>query len=120
MSTGDLGRIDEHGLLTVLGREDDLVISGGENVYPSQLEELLTELPQVREVAVIGVPDPDLGRRLAAYLVLADHQTLSADDVRTLAREKLARYLVPRDVIFLDALPRGATGKVVPRLLPRP
>ena len=117
MATGDRGRIDEHGLLTVLGREDDLVISGGENVYPSVLEELLAAHPQIREAAVVGVPDPKLGQRLAAYVVLAEAGDLTADDVRALARARLAVFCVPRDVIFLDALPRGATGKVVPRLL---
>jgi acyl-CoA synthetase (AMP-forming)/AMP-acid ligase II len=118
MATGDRGRIDEHGLLAVLGREDDLVISGGENVYPSVLEELLVALPQVREAVVVGVPDPELGQRLAAYLVLADGGALTAADVRTLARARLARFCVPRDVVFLPELPRNATGKVVPRLLP--
>jgi acyl-CoA synthetase (AMP-forming)/AMP-acid ligase II len=118
IATGDLGLIDEHGLLTVLGREDDLVISGGENVYPSVLEELLTAQPQVREVAVVGVPDRQLGRRLAAYLVLTDGAELSANDVRALARTRLAAFCVPRDVVFLEALPRNETGKVVPRLLP--
>jgi fatty-acyl-CoA synthase len=118
MATGDRGRIDEYGFLTVLGREDDLVISGGENVYPSVLEELLLAQSQVREAAVIGVPDAQLGQRLAAYVVLAGDGELTAEDVRTLAREQLAGYCVPRDVIFLEALPRTATGKVVPRLLP--
>ncbi|HST82475.1 MAG TPA: AMP-binding protein [Kineosporiaceae bacterium] len=118
LATGDRGRIDGDGLLTVLGREDDLVNSGGEKVYPSVLEELLTAHPQVREVAVIGVPDPQLGQRLAAYLVLSEGSQLTAQDVRALARSRLAAFCVPRDVIFLDALPRGATGKVIPRLLP--
>jgi acyl-CoA synthetase (AMP-forming)/AMP-acid ligase II len=118
MATGDRGRIDEHGLLTVLGREDDLVISGGENVYPSVLEELLIGHPAVREVAVVGVADPQLGQRLAAYLVLTEDGALAADEVRALARARLAVFCVPRDVVFLDSLPRNATGKVVPRLLP--
>jgi acyl-CoA synthetase (AMP-forming)/AMP-acid ligase II len=120
MATGDQGRIDEHGLLTVLGREDDLVISGGENVYPSVLEELLVAQPEVREVAVIGVPDPKLGQRLAAYVVLTEKDALTADEVRTLARARLAAFCVPRDVVFLESLPRNATGKVMPRLLPPP
>jgi acyl-CoA synthetase (AMP-forming)/AMP-acid ligase II len=119
ISTGDRGLIDEHGLLSILGRDDDMVISGGENVYPSAVEELLTAHPQVLEVAVIGVPDPALGQRLAAYLVLQPDAQLSADDVRALVRARLATFCVPRDVVFLDALPRNATGKVVPRLLPR-
>jgi acyl-CoA synthetase (AMP-forming)/AMP-acid ligase II len=118
LATGDRGRIDADGLLAVLGREDDLVNSGGEKVYPSVVEELLAAHPQIREVAVIGVPDSDLGQRLAAYLVLREGSQLTADDVRALARARLAAFCVPRDVIFLDALPRGATGKVIPRLLP--
>ena len=124
LSTGDRGRIDEHGLLSVLGRDDDLVISGGENVYPSTVEELLIAHPQVREVTVIGVPDARLGQRLAAYLVLTDAADrkgapeLTADAVRDLVRAQLAAFCVPRDVVFLEELPRNATGKVVSRLLP--
>jgi acyl-CoA synthetase (AMP-forming)/AMP-acid ligase II len=118
ISTGDRGMIDEHGLLRILGRDDDMVISGGENVYPSAVEELLIAHPEVLEVAVIGVPDPAMGQRLAAYLVLREGSRLSTDAVKALVRAELASFCVPRDVFFLSCLPRNATGKVVPRLLP--
>ncbi|GAA1419922.1 AMP-binding protein [Catellatospora coxensis] len=117
LGTGDLGHLDADGLLYVDGRADDMVVSGGENVFPRPVEELLTELPQVREAAVIGVPDPEYGHRLAAYLVLHPGQHLDRDEVREYVRHYLARFSVPRDVHFVPELPRTATGKVIPRLL---
>ena len=120
LATGDLGHLDSEGLLYVDGREDDMIISGGENIFPSEVENLLAELPQVREVAVVGVPDPEWGQRLAAYIVLHPGETLDAEAVREYVRRYRARFSVPRDVVFLPSLPRNATGKVVARELPRP
>jgi acyl-CoA synthetase (AMP-forming)/AMP-acid ligase II len=120
MSTGDRGVLDENYLLTVLGRDDDMVIVGGENVYPIEVEELLIAQPEIKEVVVVGVTDDSLGSRLAAYVVLHDGAFLSDEDVRGLVRQRLAKFSVPRDVVFLAELPRNATGKVVPRLLPAP
>jgi acyl-CoA synthetase (AMP-forming)/AMP-acid ligase II len=117
LGTGDLGHVDEHGLIHVDGRADDMVVSGGENVFPRPVEDLIARLPQVREVAVIGVPDAEFGERLAAYVVLHPGQVLDADEVREYVRHYLARFSVPRDVHFLRELPRTATGKVIPRLL---
>lgn len=117
LGTGDLGHVDAHGLVHVNGRADDMVVSGGENVFPRPVEELLAQLPQVREVAVVGVPDAEFGQRLAAHLVLHHGQQLTGDEVREYLRHYLARFSVPRDVYFLDELPRNATGKVIPRLL---
>ncbi|WP_020522589.1 AMP-binding protein [Catelliglobosispora koreensis] len=117
LGTGDLGHVDNDGLLYVDGRADDMVVSGGENVFPRPVEELLAQLPQVREVAVVGVPDADFGQRLAAYIVLHEGTYLDADEVREYVRHYLARFSVPRDVHFLAELPRTATGKVIPRLL---
>lgn len=117
LGTGDLGYVDADGLVYVQGRADDMVVSGGENVFPRPVEELLARLPQVREVAVVGVPDAEFGQRLAAYLVLHPGQRLTEDEVREYVRHYLARFSVPRDVHFLDELPRTATGKVIPRLL---
>jgi acyl-CoA synthetase (AMP-forming)/AMP-acid ligase II len=119
LATGDLGHLDESGLLYVDGREDDMISSGGENVFPGAVEDLLSGLPQVREVAVVGVPDHEFGQRLAAYLVLRPGETLDPEAVREYVRHWLARYYVPREVVFLDELPRNATGKVVTRDLPR-
>ena len=117
LGTGDLGHLDSHGLVYVDGRADDMVVSGGENVFPRPVEELLAGLPQVREVAVIGVADAEFGQRLAAFIVLHPGQVLDADEVREYVRHYLARFSVPRDVHFMRELPRTATGKVIPRLL---
>lgn len=118
MSLGDVGHLDEQGRLFVEGRDDDMIVSGGENVFPSAVEEVLDAMPQIREVAVIGVPDEKFGQRTAAYIALHDGQSLDADTVRAHVRDRLARFAVPRDVHFLDELPRNATGKIVRRDLP--
>jgi acyl-CoA synthetase (AMP-forming)/AMP-acid ligase II len=115
--TGDIGHLDEHGLLHVTGRSDDMIVSGGENVHPGPVEELITARPEVREAAVFGVPDEQYGQRLAAHVVLQQGAEVEADDVRGWVRERLSRFAVPRDVEFVDELPRNATGKVVHREL---
>jgi len=119
LPTGDLGHVDENGRVFVDGREDDMIVSGGENVFPSEVENLLADLPQVREVAVVGVPDPEHGQRLAAYVVLQPGEQLDREAVREHVRRYRARFCVPRDVVFLPALPRNATGKVRTRDLRR-
>jgi acyl-CoA synthetase (AMP-forming)/AMP-acid ligase II len=118
LDTGDLGHLDADGLLYVDGRADDMVVPGGENVFPAEVADLLAGLPQVREVAVLGVRDDEFGQRLAAYLVLCRGERLDADAVREYVRRYLARFAVPRDVHFVAELPRNATGKVVHRDLP--
>jgi acyl-CoA synthetase (AMP-forming)/AMP-acid ligase II len=118
LATGDLGHVDATGRVFVDGREDDMIVSGGENVFPSEVENLLADLPGIREVAVIGVPDSTYGQRLAAYVVRRPGAPLDADAVRNHVREFRARFCVPRDVVFLDVLPRNATGKVLKRELP--
>ena len=117
MSLGDVGHLDDQGRLFVHGRDDDMIVSGGENVFPGAIEEVLEKLPHVREVAVVGVLDEEFGQRAAAFLVLREGAELDADAVRAHVREHLARFAVPRDVHFLDTLPRNATGKVVRRAL---
>jgi fatty-acyl-CoA synthase len=113
LSSGDIGHFDERGLLFVDGRDDDMIVSGGENVFPAEIENLLVSRPDVSDAAVIGVADPDFGQRLQAFVVPAEGATLDADEVRDHVRANLARYKVPRDVVFLDELPRNATGKVL-------
>jgi len=120
MATGDLGRLDADGRLSLTGRGDSMIVSGGENVYPGPVEDVLAAHPDIREAAVIGVDDEKFGQRLAAYVVLAEGATLDDDGVRTLVRDQLSRFSVPRDVVFLDALPRNPTGKVLTRELPQP
>lgn len=119
LATGDIGHVDENGRVFVDGREDDMIVSGGENVFPSEVENLLADLPQVREVAVVGVPDARHGQRLAAYVVMEPGERLDQEAVREYVRRHRARFCVPRDVVFLPALPRNATGKVQTRDLPR-
>jgi acyl-CoA synthetase (AMP-forming)/AMP-acid ligase II len=119
LDTGDLGHVDREGRLFIDGRQDDMIVSGGENVFPSEVENLLAELPQVREVAVVGVPDREYGQRLAAYLVLYPAEQLDPEAVREYVRRYRARFSVPRDVYFVPYLPRNATGKVVTRELHR-
>ncbi|KAA0022291.1 AMP-binding protein [Antrihabitans cavernicola] len=119
MATGDLGRIGADGLLFLDGRADDMVVSGGENVYPNEVEQVIAEIEGVAEVAVIGVPDVEFGHRLAAFVVRQDPRsaTVTAEAVTAVVKQRLARFSVPREVRFVDALPRNTTGKVVPRLL---
>jgi fatty-acyl-CoA synthase len=94
-----------------------MIVSGGENLFPGEVEELLVTHQAIEEVAVIGVDDQEFGKRLAAFVVLKRGQTLSADEVRALVKGNLARFKVPRDVEFLDELPRTPTGKVLKRSL---
>lgn len=117
MDAGDFGFLNDDGLLIVEGRSDDVIISGGENVMPREVEDELSSLDQVSEVAVIGVEDTEFGQRLAAYLALRPGSELTEERVRQHVRENLAKHCVPRDVYFLDSLPRNAAGKVVPRQL---
>jgi fatty-acyl-CoA synthase len=117
MSTGDIGHFDRGGRLFIDGRDDDMIVSGGENLFPGEVEELLITHPAIEEAAVIGVDDEEFGARLAAFVVTAPGQTISEDEVRELVKRNLARYKVPRDVQFLDELPRNTTGKVLKRSL---
>ncbi|MCM4080228.1 AMP-binding protein [Paractinoplanes hotanensis] len=120
LAIGDVGHLDRAGRVFVDGRQDDMIVSGGENVFPAEVENLLADLPQVLEVAVVGVADDKYGQRLAAYVVLREGAALTTDDVRDHVRRHRARFSVPRDVVFLPELPRNATGKVLKRSLPQP
>ncbi|MBN9740810.1 acyl-CoA synthetase [Amycolatopsis sp. A1MSW2902] len=113
LSSGDVGHFDEDGLLFIDGRDDEMIVSGGENVFLIEVENLLVEREDVLEAAVIGVEDPDFGERLKAFVVRTEGSTLDEDGVREYVKANLARYKVPRDVEFLDELPRNATGKVL-------
>lgn len=117
ISTGDLGHFDEQGRLYVDGREDDMIVSGGENVFPGEVENFIATHYQVKDVAVVGVPDREFGQRLRAYVVPQLGATLSAEDLRNFVRMSLARHKVPREVVLVNAVPRNATGKVMRRSL---
>jgi len=118
MATGDVGHFDSAGRLFVEGRSDDMIVSGGENVFPDEVENLLAEHPDIVEAAVVGVADEEWGQRLAAYVVPRRGATLTVDDVKDHVRARLARYKVPRDVEFVQELPRNTTGKVLKSGLP--
>ncbi len=117
LDTGDLGYLDVAGRLFIAGRDDEMIISGGENVFPRPVEEALAHLPQVSEVAVVGVPDQEFGQRLAAFVVKREGAGLDSDMIRSYIRHRLSRFSVPRDVTFLPTLPRGETGKIIKHLL---
>ena len=117
MSSGDVGYFDSDGLLYVSGRDDEMIVSGGENVFPAEVEDLISGHPEVIEATAIGVEDKDFGQRLRAFVVLKDGAALTEDAIKDYVRNHLARYKVPREVIFLAELPRNPTGKILKREL---
>jgi acyl-CoA synthetase (AMP-forming)/AMP-acid ligase II len=117
LSSGDIGHFDDGGRLFVDGRDDEMIVSGGENVFPREVEDAIARLEGVEEVATIGVEDADFGQRLRAFVVVGDGATISEQDVKAHVKANLARYKVPREVVFLDELPRNAIGKVLKREL---
>ncbi len=117
MSTGDVGRFDASGRLFVDGRDDEMIVSGGENVFPREVEDLLADHEQIEEAAVVGVDDEQFGQRLKAFVVLRAGAQLDEEAVKSYVKANLARYKVPREVVFLEQLPRNATGKVLKREL---
>jgi len=117
MSSGDVGHFDERGLLFIDGRDDEMIVSGGENVFPAEVEQLLCGHQAIVEAAAIGVDDERFGQRLKAFVVLRDGKRLTEDQIREYVRANLATYKVPREVVFLDQLPRNPTGKVLKREL---
>jgi fatty-acyl-CoA synthase len=115
MATGDVGRFDEAGRLFVEGRDDEMIVSGGENVFPKEVEDVLAGHPAVAEAAAVGVEDEKFGQRLRAFVVLRSGQEASERDLLDHVKANLARYKAPRDVVFIDELPRNSTGKVLKR-----
>jgi fatty-acyl-CoA synthase len=117
LSSGDVGYFDERGLLYISGRDDEMIVSGGENVFPAEVEDLISGHPDVVEATAIGVEDKEWGHRLRAFVVKKQDASLDEDTVKHYVRDHLARYKVPREVIFLDELPRNPTGKILKREL---
>jgi fatty-acyl-CoA synthase len=115
MSSGDVGRFDEEGRLFVEGRDDEMIVSGGENVFPKEVEDCLARHDAVEEAAAIGVDDEDYGKRLKAFVVLAGGKEASEDDLKAHVKANLARFKVPREIVFVDELPRNSTGKILKR-----
>jgi acyl-CoA synthetase (AMP-forming)/AMP-acid ligase II len=117
LSSGDVGHFDDQGRLFVDGRDDEMIVSGGENVFPREVEDLLSDYDGVADVAAIGVDDEDFGQRLRAFVVKEEGSELSEDDLKSHVKANLARYKVPREVVFVEELPRNVTGKVLKREL---
>jgi O-succinylbenzoic acid--CoA ligase len=117
LHTGDLGYLDEEGYLYVLDRRDDLIVSGGENVYPAEVEAVLLAHPAVAEAGVIGMPDAEFGRRVTAVVVRRPGGRATAEELVAFCRQRLAGYKVPRRIEFRAALPRNAAGKLLRRAL---
>ena len=113
MSSGDVGRFGDDGRLYVEGRDDEMIVSGGENVFPQEVEDCLTRHEAVTEAAAIGVDDDDFGKRLRAFVVLSEGASTDEDALKDWVKDNLARYKVPREIVTLDELPRNATGKVL-------
>ncbi|NML52517.1 long-chain fatty acid--CoA ligase [Streptomyces sp. R302] len=120
LHTGDLGRVDEDGYLSIVDRKKDLIIRGGYNVYPREIEEVLYEHPGVAEAAVIGLPHGELGEEVGAAVALHEGATATPDDLREFVRAQVAPYKYPRVVWLLDELPKGATGKILKREIAPP
>jgi len=117
LSSGDVGHFDKAGRLFVDGRDDDMIVSGGENVFPAEVEDLLSGHEAIAEAAVFGVDDEKFGQRLKAVVVLREGKSLSEDEIKKHIKSNLAAYKVPRDIEFMDELPRTSTGKVLKREL---
>ena len=117
LSSGDVGHFDEGGRLFIDGRDDEMIVSGGENVFPREVEDLLSDHDGVVEAAAIGVDDEQFGQRLRAFVVRGEDADVSEDDLKEYVKANLARYKVPREIVFVDELPRNATGKVLKREL---
>jgi len=117
LATGDLGHFDAAGRLYIDGRDDEMIVSGGENVYPHEVEEMIVAHPAIFEAAVIGVEDDEFGQRLRAFAVLAEGETVTERELQEHVKGNLAKFKAPREVIFIDELPRNPTGKVLKREL---
>jgi long-chain acyl-CoA synthetase len=120
LSTGDMARVDEDGYFFIVDRKKDLIIRGGYNVYPREVEEVLYEHPAVREAAVVGMPDDDLGEEVGAAVALKEGREAGADELQAFVREHVAAYKYPRRIWFVDELPKGPTGKILKREIEPP
>ena len=119
-ATGDMARVDEDGYFFIVDRKKELIIRGGYNVYPREVEEVLYEHPAVREAAVVGVPHDELGEEIGAAVALKDGESVEAEELRDYVKEQLAAYKYPRRIWFVDELPKGPTGKILKREISAP
>src|ERR671938_1442410 len=112
MHTGDLATMDEAGYVNIVGRMKDMVIRGGENVYPREIEEFLYRHPKIADVQVIGVPDPKYGEEICAWVKLKEGASATEEEIRDYCRGQIATYKIPRYVLFVDTFPMTVTGKI--------
>ena len=117
LHTGDLGKLDEEGYLYIVDRCKDMIVSGGENIYPKEVENIIYRLPEVKLCAVVGAPDPKWQERVCAFVVLKEDSKISADEIIDHCKQHLARYKAPKEVIFKDELPLSPQGKILKRVL---
>jgi long-chain acyl-CoA synthetase len=117
LATGDMGRLDTDGDLSLVDRKKELIIRGGYNVYPREVEEALYAHPDVLEAAVVGLPDTTLGEDVAALVVRRPRATVTADELQAWTKERVAAYKYPRQIVFVDELPKGPTGKILKRAI---
>ena len=118
--TGDIARVDEDGFYYVIDRKKDLIIRGGFNVYPREVEEVLYEHPAVREAAVVGLPHASLGEEIGAAVAVKDGASATPNELRDFVKERLAAYKYPRKVWIVEELPKGPTGKILRREIAAP
>jgi long-chain acyl-CoA synthetase len=119
-ATGDMAKVDEDGYFFIVDRKKDLIIRGGYNVYPREVEEVLYEHPAVREAAVVGVPHDEWGEEVGAAVALKEGESVSADELQAFVKEQVASYKYPRRIWFVDELPKGPTGKILKREITPP
>ena len=115
--TGDLGKFSTDGYLTIVGRQKDLIISGGYNIYPKEIEDILNKIDQISETAVVGIEDKDFGERVVAAVILEEKGCFDEKKVKLIIKDKLARYKHPSEYVILKNLPRNSMGKVQKNLL---
>jgi long-chain acyl-CoA synthetase len=113
--TGDMAQVDEDGYFFIVDRKKDMIIRGGYNVYPREIEEVLYQHPAIREAAVIGMPHESLGEEVGACVVLKEGQEVGADELQAFVKKEVAAYKYPRRIWFADELPKGPTGKILKR-----
>jgi acyl-CoA synthetase (AMP-forming)/AMP-acid ligase II len=112
LHTGDMGRMDEEGFIYIVDRKKDMIVSGGENIYPREIEELLFRHPKIQDAAVVGIPDPLWGESVKAFVILKPGRSMTEAEVIEYCKSHLASYKKPRSVKFVDSLPRNPSGKV--------
>jgi fatty-acyl-CoA synthase len=115
--TGDMGRRDEDGFIYIVGRKMEMIISSGENVYPAEVERALQSLPQIKEAAVVGIPDHKRGEAVGAFVIPHKNIQITGNDIRAALRGKIAHYKIPKKIIFVEEFPRNQVGKVLKRIL---